>query len=93
MSTVYRLHYAQACRGQIAALHPDLRRIVRSRLDALRTTPFAGKRLERELAGYRSLRARHFRIIYRVDEANGILEIHYIGHRRDIYETLAARER
>lgn len=70
-------------------MHPDLKRIVRSRLDRLRPAPFAGKRLERELAGYRSLRARRFRIIYRIDEENGILEIHYVGHRKDVYELLA----
>jgi mRNA-degrading endonuclease RelE of RelBE toxin-antitoxin system len=37
------------------------------------------------------LRARRFRIIYRIDEENGILEIHYVGHRKDVYELFAAR--
>jgi mRNA-degrading endonuclease RelE of RelBE toxin-antitoxin system len=92
MSTVYRLRYAETCRGQIAALPPDLKRVVRSRLDQLCSLPFAGKRLERELAGYRSLRARRFRIIYRIDEDSGTLEIHYVGHRKDVYELLASRQ-
>ena len=50
-----------------------------------------GKCLERELAGYRSLRASRFRIIYRVDEENRALQIHYIGHRKDVYELFAER--
>ena len=56
----YRLRYSETCRRQIAALHPQLKAIVRSRLDHLRSMPYAGKGLERELAGYRSFRANGF---------------------------------
>jgi mRNA-degrading endonuclease RelE of RelBE toxin-antitoxin system len=62
---------------------------VRSRLDMLRNEPFAGKRLERELSGYRSLRSRRFRITYKVDRQEPVLQIHHVGHRKDIYELLA----
>ncbi|MBI9086970.1 MAG: type II toxin-antitoxin system RelE/ParE family toxin [Desulfobacterales bacterium] len=85
----YRLFYSKTCQKQIATLHPHIKPIVRSRLDLLRSMPYAGKRLERELAGYRSLRASRFRIIYRIDEDADALEIHYVGHRRDVYELLA----
>ena len=88
MKMAYRLRYSETCRRQIAALHPQLKAIVRSRLDHLRSMPYAGKGLERELAGYRSFRARRFRIIYRVEEETETLEIHYVGHRRDVYELL-----
>ena len=87
----YRLRYSQTCRDQIVALHPEIKSVIRARLDSLKSAPFAGKRLERELAGYRSYRANRFRIIYKVDEDNKILEIHYVGHRRDVYELLASR--
>lgn len=87
--TGYRLLYSETSRRQIEKLHPDLKSVIRSKLDKLRKDPFDGKRLERELSGYRSLSAKRFRIIYRVNDENRSLEIHYIGHRRDIYELFA----
>jgi mRNA-degrading endonuclease RelE of RelBE toxin-antitoxin system len=87
----YLLLYSKTSRRQVAKLHPEIKSVVRSRLDNLRKEPFAGKRLERELSGYRSLRARRFRIIYKVDDENDSLEIHYVGHRKDIYELFAER--
>lgn len=87
----YRRLYSQTAREQIKNLHPDIKSVVRSRLDRLKRDPYGGKCLERELSGYRSLSARRFRIIYKVDDESGILEIHYVGHRRDIYESFAER--
>jgi mRNA-degrading endonuclease RelE of RelBE toxin-antitoxin system len=82
----YRLIYSDTSCNQIKKLHPALKPIIRSRLDKLIQEPFAGKRLERELSGYRSLRAKRFRIIYKLNEAEQIIEIHYVGHRKDVYE-------
>ena len=45
-----------------------------------------GKVLERELSGYHSLRMRRFRVIYEIDHPNHVIQIHYVGHRKDIYE-------
>lgn len=87
----YRLLYSETARRQIAKLHPEIKSVVRSRLDKLKKETHSGKRLERELSGYRSLCAKRFRIIYRLNEENDSLEIYYIGHRRDIYEILAER--
>ena len=87
----YRLVYSETCRHQIMKLHPEIKTIIRSRLDILIQDPFAGKRLERELSGYYSLRARRFRIIYRINEDVNIIEMHHVGHRRDIYELFAER--
>jgi mRNA interferase RelE/StbE len=82
----YRLLYSETSRRQIRELHPGTKEVVRSRLQRLREKPFMGKRLERELSGYWSLRAKRFRIIYRVEENDQVVEIHHVGHRRDIYE-------
>jgi len=87
----YPLLYSETARRQVAKLHPELKPVVRSRMDRLRDDPFAGKRLERELSGYRSLRARRFRIIYKVNHEEKCIEIHYVGHRRSIYELFVER--
>jgi mRNA interferase RelE/StbE len=85
----FRLLYSETCHSQIKKLHPTLKPIIRARLDLLKNKPFSGKPLERELSGYRSFRARRFRIIYKVNEPDRIIEIHYVGHRKDVYELFA----
>ena len=85
----YRLLYSETSRNQILKLHLELKSIIRKRLDALQIEPFIGKQLERELSGYRSLRAKRFRIIYQLNEAANLIQIHHVGHRKDIYELFA----
>ena len=87
----YRLLYSETSKNQISKLHPELKTIIRSRLDAIQEAPFSGKRLERELSGYRSLRAKRFRIIYKLNENSKVIEIHYVGHRRDVYDLFAEK--
>jgi mRNA interferase RelE/StbE len=71
----------------VRSLHPDLKRRVRAAVDLLRTDPEAGKALKGELDGWRSLRVRRFRIVYR--EARRQIEVAAIGPRASIYlETL-----
>jgi mRNA-degrading endonuclease RelE of RelBE toxin-antitoxin system len=59
---------------------------VKSNIERLQENPFTGKCLEKELSGYLSIRTKRFRIIYKISEDNRIVEIHHIGHRKDIYE-------
>jgi mRNA-degrading endonuclease RelE of RelBE toxin-antitoxin system len=84
----YRLLYAENVRKQIAHLHPEIKAVVRSRLRQLSIDPYLGKQLERDLEGYFSLRAKRFRIIYKIRHVESALEIHHVGHRRDVYEIL-----
>ncbi len=89
MTPAYKPVYAAACRRQILRLPPALKPLVKRAIEQLAQDPHTGKRLERELAGYLSLRAKRYRVIYRVDESSHTIEIHYVGHRRDIYEVFA----
>ena len=82
----YRPLYSETSRKHIRHLHPEIRTIIRKRLKELAQNPYIGKRLEKEISEYFSLRARRFRIIYKVKKKEKILEIHYVGHRKDIYE-------
>ena len=82
----YRLLYSQTSRKQIRSLHPQIKPIVKSHIQKLKENPFIGKSLERELSDYYSLRMKKFRVIYEIDHQNHIVQIHYVGHRKDIYE-------
>ena len=55
-------------------------------LERLEGGPDIAKVVEKELSGYLSLRMKRFRIIYKVKPDDLIVEIHYVGHRKDIYE-------
>lgn len=86
MAKKYKLLYSDTCRKQVKKLHLRLKPIVKSRIEKIREDPYIGKYLERELSGYLSFRSKRYRIIYRVLEDKKITQIHYIGHRKDIYE-------
>ena len=89
MTPAYKPVYAAACRRQILRLPPALKPLVKRAIEQLAQDPHTGKRLECELSGYLSLRAKRYRVIYRVDESSRTIEIHYIGYRRDIYEVFS----
>ena len=72
---------AQLIRG----LHPDIKRKVRAGLDRLALDAGAGKALQGDLNGLRSLRVARFRVIYR-SPSRRVIEIVAIGPRDRIYE-------
>ena len=82
----YRLLYSETSRKQIKSLHPQIKLTVKSHIKILKDNPYVGKVLERELSGYYSLKMKRFRVIYEIDHQNHIVQIHYVGHRKDIYE-------
>ena len=86
MAKKYRLLYSETSRKQIKKLHPRLKPAIKSKIEQIREDPFIGKSLERELSGYFSVRTKRYRIIYRILEDKRIIQIYYVGHRRDIYE-------
>ena len=83
----FKLSYSETSLKQIKKLHPYLKPIVKAKIEYISANPYMGKLLEKELSGYLSFRAKRYRIIYKVKEDTKTIEIHYIGHRRDIYET------
>lgn len=82
----YRLLYSQTSGERIRSLHPQIKPIVKAQIEKLKEDPYLGKALEKELSGYYSLRTRKFRIIYKIDHQKQIVEIHYVGLRKDVYE-------
>jgi len=86
MAGKFKLIYSATSRNQIKKLHPRLKPIVKARIEQIGSDPHTGKMLEKELSGYLSFRAKRYRIIYKVQEDTKTIEIHYIGHRKDIYQ-------
>lgn len=69
----------------VRGLHPDIKRKVRAALDGLAQDAEAGKALQGDLQGLRSLRVARFRVIYRAP-ARRVIEIVTIGPRDRVYE-------
>ena len=67
-------------------LHPDHKRIISEALDPLQSEPYAGDDLQEELAEFKSLKPKRFRIIYTVDDDHRMVKVYYVGHRRDVYD-------
>jgi mRNA interferase RelE/StbE len=82
----YHILYSETSLKQIKKLHPKIKPVVKSSIEKLQENPFSGKFLEKELSGYLSIRMKRFRIIYKISEDDRKVEIHHVGHRKDIYE-------
>ena len=70
----------------IAKLHPENRKIIRQALDNIRRNPYSGHDLQEELSGFKSVRSKRHRIIYKVEELSNGIDVYLVGHRRDVYE-------
>ena len=84
----YRVRLTPEASSLIAKLPPEIKKLIRSAIDDLREDPYKGSELFGELAGYRALKARRYRVIYRFDDRQAFVEVYHAGHRRDVYETL-----
>jgi mRNA-degrading endonuclease RelE of RelBE toxin-antitoxin system len=82
----YQLLYSETSRKQIRKLHPQIKPIIKSKIEGLQENPFSGKWLEKELSGYLSIQAKRSRVIYKIRDNVQTVEIHYVGRRKDIYE-------
>jgi len=82
----YRVRFTPEAAQWVSRLHPDNKRIIRNALDELRHEPYAGDDLQDELAEFKSFKPKRFRIIYTVDDDKRVIQVFYVGHRRDVYD-------
>ena len=70
----------------LAKLHPEGKKLIKLGLDELRQNPFLGDDLQQELSGFKSYKIKRYRVLYAVDEEEKVIQVYYVGHRRDVYE-------
>jgi mRNA interferase RelE/StbE len=83
----YRVRYTPEAGQIIKNLHPQMKALIRDAVDELLEKPFSGHELQFELKGFRSRKVKRYRIIYKVNEEEYSVDVYYVGHRRDIYES------
>lgn len=81
---MYKIRVPHRVRDLVREMHPHLERKIKASMKIFLSNPNEGKALKDELAGLRSFRVGHLRIIYRVER--NVVEIVAIGPRERIYE-------
>ena len=82
----WKIRATQEASRLLSSFHPETKKQLKQSLNELRRDPYIGKDLREELAGFKSLRQNKYRIIYNLNEEEKIIQIFYIGRRKDIYE-------
>jgi mRNA-degrading endonuclease RelE of RelBE toxin-antitoxin system len=84
----WKMRFTPESARLLSKLHPENKKRIKQALVELRQNPHTGKDLQEELAGFKSLRLKHYRIIYNIDEGKNFIQIYHIGRRKDVYEQL-----
>lgn len=83
---MYKLHISQKAAKEIKKITKDHRKILIAGLEEIQENPMLGKPLKRELTGRFSYRIGVYRIIYRINKQDKIIQIITAGHRSYVYE-------
>ncbi len=70
----------------LANLHPESKKHIKAGLNELRQSPYLGDDLQQELSDFKSYKIKRYRILYDINEAEGVIQVYNVGHRRDVYE-------
>jgi addiction module RelE/StbE family toxin len=82
----YKIRFTPEAAGLFSKLHPENKMLIKAALQQLRQPPYLGHDLQGELSGFKSYSSKRYRILYKVNDEEHIIEVYYIGHRKDIYE-------
>jgi mRNA-degrading endonuclease RelE of RelBE toxin-antitoxin system len=81
-----RMRFTPEAARSLLKLHPENRKLIRAALNDLRQNTYSGDDLQEELSGFKSYKSKRYRILYKINEEEKLIEIYYIGHRRDVYD-------
>jgi mRNA-degrading endonuclease RelE of RelBE toxin-antitoxin system len=85
-----RIRFTPEAARFIAKLHLESRKTVRQALDQIRRNPYSGHDLQEELSGFKSVKSKRYRVIYKVEERSSSVDVYVVSHRRDVYEQFRA---
>jgi mRNA-degrading endonuclease RelE of RelBE toxin-antitoxin system len=86
---MYRVKLTPSAGLMFNNFHPTIKKQLKSILRELYEDPYLGKKLQDELAGFRSLKMKRYRAIYQIEIQRKEVIIYAIGHRKNIYEIVA----
>jgi mRNA interferase RelE/StbE len=81
-----RLTFTPEAAKLLSRLHPESKKHIKAGLPEVRQNPNLGDDLQQELSGFKSYKIKRYRILYDINEEEGVIQVYYVGHRRDVYE-------
>ena len=81
-----RLTFTPEAAKLLSRLHPESKKFIKEGLTELQQNPHLGDDLQQELSGFKSYKIKRYRILYDINEEEGVIQVYYVGHRRDVYE-------
>lgn len=82
----FKIRFTPEAAGLFSKLHPENKKLVKFALNELRKAPYSGHDLQEELSGFKSYSSKRYRILYKVNDEEYIIDVYYICRRKDIYE-------
>ena len=81
-----RIRFTPEAARLLSKLHPENKKLIKKAINELRQNPFSGDDLQEELGGFKSYKSKRYRILYNINEDENVIQVYYIGHRRDVYD-------
>jgi len=82
----FKIRFTPEASRLITKFHPENKQLLKQALNNLRQNPYLGDDLQEELHGFKSFKLKRYRILYNINEEKKIIQVYYVGHRRDVYE-------
>lgn len=82
---MFELHISKKAQKQIKKLKRQYQKEIINALAEIKENPLSAKPLDRDLNGRFSYRIRVYRIIYKINQKDKIVEVLSAGHRGTIY--------
>lgn len=83
---MYKVRVSTHAASQIKKLPEKIQEAVIESFRELKDEPYMGKKLSRELSGRYSYRISVYRVVYKINEKDKIVEILSAGHRSRVYD-------
>lgn len=83
---MYRVFVSPEAKKRVKTLAKLYRKGIAGSIESLKEDPFLGKPLARELTGKYSYKVGVYRIIYKINKKDKIVNILDAGHRANIYQ-------
>ena len=82
----FRVRFTPEVVRVLSKFHPDNKKLIKAGLNELRKNPYMGNDLQEELSDFKSHKLNRYRVLYNISEEENVIQIYYVGHRRDVYD-------
>ncbi len=82
----WRIKFTPEAARILSKFHPENKKRNKEALKELYRDPHLGDDLQEELSDFKSYKSKRYLILYKINEDENAVQVHYIGHRKDVYK-------